>query len=75
MAYAYWKNGKRNDHAVFDLFFRRSPFRGEYTIFAGLGECVKFLQSFKYSKSGNINRFWQILQTILESSRVMSNKN
>nr|XP_039259039.1 nicotinate phosphoribosyltransferase-like [Styela clava] len=51
MAYAYWKNGKMNDHAVFDLFFRKNPFRGEYAIFAGLEECVKFLANFKFSHS------------------------
>lgn len=51
MAYAYWKAGRRNDRAVFDLFFRKSPFSGEFTIFAGLSECIKFLESFHYTES------------------------
>lgn len=49
MAYAYWKSGKIDDSSVFDLYFRKNPFEGEFTIFAGLEECLRFLENFRYS--------------------------
>ncbi len=51
MCYAHWKNNKHNDHAVFDLFFRKCPFKGEFCIFAGLDECVKFISTYKFTPS------------------------
>ncbi|XP_038051827.1 nicotinate phosphoribosyltransferase-like [Patiria miniata] len=51
MAYAYWKSRRTDSRAVFDLFFRRNPFRGEFTIFAGLQECLRFLKNFRYTDS------------------------
>lgn len=50
MAYAYWKT-KKTDHSVFDLFFRKNPFGGEFTIFGGLDECLKFIRDFKFTES------------------------
>ena len=49
MAYAYWTHGKMNEHSVFDLHFRKNPFKGEYTIFAGLADCVSFIEKYKFS--------------------------
>ncbi|CAF1971388.1 unnamed protein product [Rotaria magnacalcarata] len=47
MAYAYWKSNKHQEMATFDLYFRKNPFGGEYTIFAGLDECLKFIRDYK----------------------------
>lgn len=65
MAYAYWKAGKHDARSVFDLFFRKNPFNGEFTIFAGLEECLKFLDNFKYSES-DIEYIKQILPSHIE---------
>ncbi|KAK4260087.1 hypothetical protein QN277_003252 [Acacia crassicarpa] len=50
MAYAYWKAGKHQERAVFDLYFRKNPFGGEFTVFAGLEECIKFIANFKFTE-------------------------
>ena len=49
MAYGYWKKGKDRDQAVFDLYFRKNPFGGEFTVFAGLEEVVRSLSAFKFT--------------------------
>ena len=34
---------------MFDLFFRKHPFQGEFTIFAGLEEVLRFAHSYKFT--------------------------
>ncbi|KAH7830837.1 Nicotinate phosphoribosyltransferase [Monocercomonoides exilis] len=51
MCYAYWKGGIHLKKASFELFFRKCPFQGEYTIFAGLSNVLKFLNGFRFQES------------------------
>jgi len=51
MAYAYWKNRVHEAPAVFDLFFRKNPFDGEFTVCAGLEEAIRFVTNFKFTDS------------------------
>eukprot|EP01083_Nonionella_stella_P063888 166035_1 len=51
MAYAYWKSDRHDVPAVFDLLFRKNPFNGEFTIFAGLDECLRHLNTFGFADS------------------------
>jgi nicotinate phosphoribosyltransferase len=49
MAYGYWKQGKSEQQAVFNLFFRNNPFQGGYTIAAGLGPALNFLGEYRFA--------------------------
>lgn len=51
MAYAYWKAGKAEQEAVFNLFFRKHPFQGGFTLMAGLDYVVDFCSNFKFEKA------------------------
>ncbi|KAM8786633.1 nicotinate phosphoribosyltransferase isoform 2-T2 [Rhynchonycteris naso] len=46
MALGYWRAGRAQDPAEFELFFRRCPFGGAFTLAAGLRDCVRFLRTF-----------------------------
>lgn len=49
MVYAYWRSGRTDEIATFEMFFRKNPFKGEYTVFAGLGEAIDFIKNFKFT--------------------------
>jgi nicotinate phosphoribosyltransferase len=49
MAYAYWKSGKSEQEAIFNLFFRKHPFNSGYTIAAGLEYVIDFVENFVFT--------------------------
>jgi nicotinate phosphoribosyltransferase len=51
MAYCYWQLGMANKEAVFELSFRRNPFKGNYTVACGLDRVIDFLQNFRFDDS------------------------
>ena len=49
MAQGYWHTGLREREACFDYFFRSNPFSGGYTVTAGLGDALAFLEGFAFT--------------------------
>ncbi|MDE3067155.1 MAG: nicotinate phosphoribosyltransferase [Verrucomicrobiota bacterium] len=50
MACAYWKAGKADQEAVFELFFRTAPFHCGFTVAAGLAPALDFLAGFCFTE-------------------------
>ena len=49
MAQGYWKNDM-NQQVVFDMFFRRHPFKGGFSVFAGLDTLLDAITDFTFSE-------------------------
>ncbi len=49
MMQGYLLNGK-NEKVVFDMFFRKQPFDGGYSVFAGIEKILSMLPSFTFSE-------------------------
>ncbi len=50
MAQGFWKK-KKNSPVVFDMFFRKQPFNGGFSVFAGLEPLLNAVQDFSFSCS------------------------
>ncbi|GAB3032655.1 nicotinate phosphoribosyltransferase [Spirosoma pulveris] len=50
MAYGYWKTKTSEKEAVFNLYFRKNPFSGGFTIACGLANVLGYIENFGFSK-------------------------
>ena len=50
MGQAYWKSGTANKEAVFHMYFRKSPFGGNYAIACGLEYVLDYINNFKFNR-------------------------
>lgn len=51
MAYGYWRHGLAERESVFHLYFRKHPFKGNYTIAAGLAYAIEVIQNFRFTET------------------------
>ena len=50
MANGYLQNGKENEEAVFDIFFRKVPSNGGYAVMAGLDKVIPYIENLKFKE-------------------------
>ncbi|MDF9796688.1 nicotinate phosphoribosyltransferase [Catalinimonas alkaloidigena] len=50
MANGYWKSGIAEKEAVFNLFFRKNPFNGGFTINCGLEYIIDYVKNFQFTE-------------------------
>ena len=51
MSYGYWKTGHTDKEGIFNLFFRKNPFSGGYTIACGIEQALELLENFHFEQS------------------------
>ncbi|MEN8116343.1 MAG: nicotinate phosphoribosyltransferase [Bacteroidota bacterium] len=51
MAQGYFYCGKKDQSVTFDYFFRTNPFKGGFTVFAGLQDIIEMLGEFTFAES------------------------
>lgn len=51
MMKTYWDEGITDKHAVFELYFRKNPFKNGYAIFAGLERLVAYIKTLRFTES------------------------
>lgn len=51
MMQGYWQNGLHTQEAVFDLYFRRLPYRGGFAVWAGLEPALESLRNLRFEEA------------------------
>lgn len=51
MAQTYFDKNEQNKKVYFDVFFRKNPFKGGYTIMGGLDEIIDYIKNFRFTES------------------------
>ncbi len=51
MAYGYWKSGRASDEANFQLFFRKQPFDGGFSVVCGIEPALEWIENFGFDAS------------------------
>ncbi len=59
MAQGYFFTGRQNVSSCFDYFSRKNPFKGGYTVFAGLNDLLKALEEFRFDEQA-CSYLWKI---------------
>ena len=73
MVNSYLLNGKEEEEAVFDIFFRKVPGNGGYAVMAGLDKVIDFLNNMNFDekelsyfeRNGYSNQFIDYLRTFV----------
>ena len=50
MAQTYFNEGKKDEEVYFDIFFRKNPYGGGYTISGGLDNTIDYIKNFKFGE-------------------------
>ncbi len=50
MAQTYFNEDLKDEEVYFDIFFRKNPFNGGYTISGGLDATIEYIKNFKFEK-------------------------
>ena len=51
MAYGYWKSGRAAQQANFQLFFRKQPFDGGFSVVCGIEPALEWIENFGFDAS------------------------